>query len=257
MKKWALIAGGSSGLGLGSAKKLASEGFNLIIIHRDRRSVLPDIEKEFEKIKEHTTLLTYNFDGTSESKIIDGLDTIKEQLNGDRIHLFLHSISRGNLKPLVHKEQPALSDQDLVMTFEAMGINLLTWTRNLIEKDLFLPGARIIALTSEGSQKYWSGYAAVAIAKSSLETLVKYLAIELAPFDIRINTIQAGVTDTVSLRMIPENELLLKHTKKRNPYNRTTTPEDVANTVYLLSLPEANWINGSTIHVDAGEHLVG
>lgn len=257
MKKWALIAGGSTGLGLGCAKKLASEGYNLVITHRDRRSVLPGIEEEFANIRKQTTLLTLNFDGTNESKVIEGIQTIKKELGEDKIHVFIHSISRGNLKPLVHKDLPSLSEQDLNLTFGAMGINLLAWVKNIINHELFGPGARVIALTSEGSSKYWPGYAAVGIAKSSLEALVRYLAVELAPFDIRINTVQAGVTDTTSLRMIPDSDLLLEHTQRRNPYNRATTPKDVADAVYLLSLPEANWINGSTIHVDGGEHLIG
>ena len=71
-----------------------------------------------------------------------------------------------------------------------------------------------------------------------------------------VNIIQAGVTDTPSLRLIPGSEELIEQSKNRNPYKRLTTPEDVANTVYLLAQPEASWINGALIHVDGGEHLI-
>ncbi|MEQ8240497.1 MAG: SDR family oxidoreductase [Cyclobacteriaceae bacterium] len=56
--------------------------------------------------------------------------------------------------------------------------------------------------------------------------------------------------------MIPNSDKLIKESIERNPYKRLTTPEDVANVVYLLCKPEADWINGTLIHVDGGEHLV-
>ena len=82
------------------------------------------------------------------------------------------------------------------------------------------------------------------------------MAVELATKGMTVNTIQAGVTDTRSLRLIPGSEDLIKETERRNPFGRMTTPEDVANFIYLLSLPEASWINGTLIHVDGGEHLI-
>jgi enoyl-[acyl-carrier protein] reductase I len=55
--------------------------------------------------------------------------------------------------------------------------------------------------------------------------------------------------------MIPGSEQLKNITKKRNPFKRLTTPEDVANVVYLLTLDEASWINGAIIPADGGEHI--
>ena len=95
------------------------------------------------------------------------------------------------------------------------------------------------------------------MAKSSLEILSKYLAVELAPFGIRVNCINAGITDTPSLRFIPNYEQLIEEASKRNPLGRMTSPEDIANAIYLLTLPESNWINGNVMFVDGGEHLMG
>jgi len=55
--------------------------------------------------------------------------------------------------------------------------------------------------------------------------------------------------------MIPGSDQIREHTLRRNPNNRLTTPEDVANVVYLLSRDEAQWITGTIIPVDGGEHL--
>jgi len=79
--------------------------------------------------------------------------------------------------------------------------------------------------------------------------------LEFAPFGIKANCIQAGVTDTASLRAIPGSELIKAHSLLRNPFKRLTLPQDVANVVYLLCKDEAAWINGTIIPVDGGEHL--
>jgi enoyl-[acyl-carrier protein] reductase I len=57
------------------------------------------------------------------------------------------------------------------------------------------------------------------------------------------------------MRLIPGSDELAKHSISRNPFRRLTTPEDVANVVYLMAKDESAWINGTTIRVDGGEHL--
>ena len=115
--------------------------------------------------------------------------------------------------------------------------------------------ALALALTSEGNKKAWRNYGAVSAAKSSLESISRSIALELGPLGLRSNIIQAGVTNTPSLNMIPGSKILKTNALLKNPLNRMTTPEDVANAVYLLCLPEANWINGAIIPVDGGESI--
>ena len=98
-------------------------------------------------------------------------------------------------------------------------------------------------------------YAAVSAAKVTLEAITRSIALEYAQFGIRANCIQAGVTNTASLRMIPASDDIKKHSLLRNPFDRLTLPEDVANVVYLLTKDEAEWINGTIIPVDGGEHI--
>ena len=69
-----------------------------------------------------------------------------------------------------------------------------------------------------------------------------------------MNVIQAGRTETPSLMRIPGNEKPLEVAAARNPPGKMTTPQDVANVIYLLCTDEAFWINGSIIYVDGGEH---
>ena len=254
--KHALIIGGSSGIGLATVKKLASHGCNITIIHRDRRQGLADLEVVINDLtSNHDVVISnFNIDATNAEKIQECISTLTDS-GVEKFDVLLHAVSRGNLKPFI-SDGPKLNSQDLALTIDAMGTNLRVWIDELLNKNLIGEGTRILTLTSEGNDKFWEGYGAVALAKSALETLSKYLAIELAPKGMTVNIIQAGVTDTPSLRLIPGSEELIEQSKNRNPYKRLTTPEDVANTVYLLAQPEASWINGALIHVDGGEHLI-
>jgi enoyl-[acyl-carrier protein] reductase III len=148
-----------------------------------------------------------------------------------------------------------LSVDDFNYTINAMATSLLDWSNAFLDGELFMKNARILGLTSEGNKKVWRGYAAVSSAKVVLESLVQHMALEYAPLGITANLIQAGVTDTPSLRMIPGSEVMMASSITRNPFGRLTTPEDIANIIYLLSRDEASWINGTTIVADGGEHL--
>ncbi len=150
-----------------------------------------------------------------------------------------------------------LEEEDMARTVHAMGTSLLSWTQELHSRGLFAAQACVLGLTSEGNQVAWKGYAAVSAAKTSLEAVSRAIAVEMAPYGIRSNIVQAGVTDTAALRLIPGSMHLLAQARLRNPSRRLTTTQDVANVLYLLSLPEAAWINGELIRVDGGEHIGG
>jgi len=254
---WAIILGGSSGLGLATAKKLADLGLNICIIHRDRKSTLAAIEQEFDQIKTNNiNFLSFNVDALKVEKRSEIINILKEKL-GDKakVKVLVHSIAKGNLKPMISDEKPTLKNDDFHLTIEAMAISLYDWVRHLFSEKLFADDTRIISFTSEGNQKAWENYAAVSAAKAALEAITRNIALEFAPHGIRANCIQAGVTDTASFRMIPDSETLKAHSLLRNPSNRLTTPEDVANVVALLCLKEAFWITGAVIPVDGGEHI--
>ena len=255
-KEWALILGGSSGLGLATAKKLAKHGMNICIVHRNSRSQLDQIEKDFKGIKkESVAFISYNIDASQVEKRTELIGNLKKGLNGGKIKILVHSIAKGNLKPMISDTTPILQTDDFQLTIQAMGISLYDWVKAVFEAKLFSEDARVVSFTSEGNSKAWRNYAAVSAAKVTLEAITRNIALEFASFGIRANCIQAGVTDTRSLRMIPGSNEIKKHYLKRNPNNRLTLPEDIANVVYLLTKEEAAWINGTIIPVDGGEHI--
>jgi NAD(P)-dependent dehydrogenase (short-subunit alcohol dehydrogenase family) len=176
------------------------------------------------------------------------VDRAADQLaeSGEPIFQALRSVDYG---------EAVLEDEDMARTIYSMGTSLLTWVQRLHAAGLFAADARVIGLTSEGNEVSWRGYAAVAAAKSALESVSRAIAVEFAPYGIRSNIIQAGVTDTPALRVIPGSARMKAGARLRNPFGRLTTPEDVAGVVYLLSLDEAGWVNGALIRADGGEHV--
>jgi len=254
---WALILGGSSGLGYASAKKLAKHGMNIIIIHRDRRSEIPDIEEGFDEIRDAGVKFeSFNADAVKRESREELVEKIKTLLGEKgKIRTLLHSIAKGNLKPMTGDDQK-LENLDFQLTIDAMALSLYDWTQAIYQNKLFAKDARVISFTSDGNKKAWKNYAAVSAAKVTLEAITRSMALEFAKFGIRANCIQAGITVTRSFQMIPGNETLRVHALKHNPFKRLTVPDDVANAVYLLSKDEASWITGTIIPVNGGEHLM-
>jgi enoyl-[acyl-carrier-protein] reductase (NADH) len=261
---WGIILGGSSGFGFAAVEKLAKHGMNLAVLYRETTIAERLLQEKFINIAKSnaTAILPYNLnalDGTGRESFIREFSAIA---NKNSVKLLLHSISRGNLKPLTIKSSDItdkdneLSIEDIQFTTYAMSNSLLDWTRSLLKADLFHNDGRIIGLTSEGAHRYWKGYAAVSIAKASLESLAKYMAVEFSTYGLKTNVIQAGITETASLKKIPESEKLIEMSIKRNPLGRITKPEDVSGVIYLLCTDESFWINGSIIHVDGGEHCL-
>jgi enoyl-[acyl-carrier protein] reductase III len=262
---WGVILGGSSGFGFAAVEKLAKHGMNIVVIYRETSVPEKLLKERLVKIalSNAITILPYNLNALDQAARESFIEEFAELADKGSVKLLLHSIARGNLKPLaINDVNPAeqvykvLSIEDIQITTYAMSISLLDWTRSLLKAGLFNPDGRIIGLTSEGAHKYWEGYAAVSMAKASLESLAKYMAVEFSTYGLKTNIIQAGVTITASLKKIPGNEELIEMSTKRNPYGRMTQPNDIAGVIYLLCRDEAFWINGALIHVDGGEHCI-
>jgi NAD(P)-dependent dehydrogenase (short-subunit alcohol dehydrogenase family) len=160
-------------------------------------------------------------------------------------------------EPPAYDNDAFLEDEDFQRTVYSMGTSLSSWTQDLHLRKLFAADARDLGMTSEGNEIAWRGYAAVSAAKVALESVSRSIALELAPYGIRSNIVQAGVTDTPALRLIPGSAKMKAAARQRNPFGRLTTPAEVADVICLLATDEARWINGALIRVDGGEAISG
>ncbi|MEM9326304.1 MAG: SDR family oxidoreductase [Bacteroidota bacterium] len=262
---WALILGASSGMGLATAHKLAKEGMNVALVYRERRTREEEVAQEIETMEDHgVEILACNTDALNDLKRQEVLSQLQDKVGLGRVRVLLHSIAKGNLKLMT----PAPSDEaisypaqllettDFAMTSDSMAFSLVPWLNDLVSMGIQDTNMRILTLTSAGDDRIWRGYAAVATAKAALEALTKYIAVEYAHLGLTANVIEAGVTITPSMQLIPGSEVIIEKAASQHPKGRLTQPEDVANVVSLLCRDEANWINGSRLVVDGGERLL-
>jgi NAD(P)-dependent dehydrogenase (short-subunit alcohol dehydrogenase family) len=114
----------------------------------------------------------------------------------------------------------------------------------------------IVALSSLGSRGYIPGYAPVGVGKAAIESLTRYLAVELGPMGIRVNTVSGGPIDTDALKQFSTYERMKEASITLAPGRRMGQPEDVAEVVAFLCTDGARWIYGQTLVVDGGLSLL-
>jgi enoyl-[acyl-carrier protein] reductase III len=98
-------------------------------------------------------------------------------------------------------------------------------------------------------------YVLVGTSKAALESVVRYLGVELAPRGIRVNAVSGGVVETDALQYFPNKEEMLAAARERTPAGRMVEPSDIADAVLFLCSPQAEMIVGQTLIVDGGFSL--
>ncbi len=140
------------------------------------------------------------------------------------------------------------------------------WTLNANARSLFTlarvagpslpPGSSIIALSSLGATRVLDDYVLVGVSKAAIEALVRYLAVELAPLDVRVNAVSAGLVETGALDYFERRDEMLAFFRDRTPAGRLVEPRDIADAVCFLASPAAAMVRGHTLVVDGGYSLL-
>ena len=253
---WALILGVSSGFGGATALALAEAGYDIAGVHLDMRRTIANAEEVKRRIEATgRKAVFFNMNAADPDKRRDMLDKIQAEIGpDDGFRIFMHSLAFGSLVPFIARNgKAAVDEKKMDMTLNVMAHSLVYWVQDLVARDLLKPGSRILAMTSSGSHRVIPNYGVVSAAKAALESHIRVLAMELAPYGITANAIQAGVTDTPALRMIPGHEEIVKFAVQRHPAHRLTTPADVARVILLMASPATQWMNGDVIRVDGVE----
>jgi enoyl-[acyl-carrier protein] reductase III len=117
------------------------------------------------------------------------------------------------------------------------------------------PGSSIVAISSLGATRVLDNYILVGTSKAALESVVRYLAVELSPRGIRVNAVSASVVETGALEHFPNRDEMLGSIK-RTPAGRLVEPDDIAGAVAFLCSADADMIRGHTLVVDGGFSLL-
>jgi enoyl-[acyl-carrier protein] reductase III len=242
----ALVTGAARGIGRAVASKLASEGADVAVNYYNSHDEAEALCVELRALGRRACAIQGSV-GVPDS-VDEMFATFREHF--DRIDIVVSNAASGVLKPVL---EMGLKHWRWCLETNALAVNLLA--RHAVP--MMENGGRIIAMSSLGAARAMPGYGFIGASKAALEALVRALAQELGPRGIRVNTVSAGVVDTDALAYFPNREELLANFAQRTPAGPVLRPEDVANAVYLLCLPEAAMINGHTLVVDGGFSISG
>jgi len=163
--------------------------------------------------------------------------------------VIVHNAATGVIRPALETE-----DKHWEWTLAANARALLSLARACTPD--MKPGSSIVAISSLGSIRVLENYVLVGTSKAALESVVRYLAVELAPQGIRVNAVSAGVVETEALDHFPNRERMLRAARERTPAGRMVEPHDVAGAVEFLCSPDAEMVRGQTLIVDGGYSLL-
>jgi len=236
-----LVTGGTRGIGKTIALRLASEGAARVALGYMRNDAAA--EAAAEEIREAGAEPVLVRGNVASDKVI------VELASHGPYAVVVHNAATGVIKPALETE-----DKHWDWTLNANARALLSLTRACAPD--MESGSSIVAISSLGAQRVLENYVLVGTSKAALESVVRYLAVELAPRGIRVNAVSAGVVETEALDHFPNREEMLRAGKTRTPAGRLVEPDDIAGAVAFLCSPDAQMVRGHTLIVDGGYSLL-
>ena len=239
--KSVLVTGGSRGIGKAIALRFARDGAARVAIgylRNDRAA-----EEAAEELRAAGTEPVLVRGNVSSERVMGEVHELGP------LDVVIHNAATGVIRAALETE-----DKHWDWTMNANARALLALAR--AAAPAMPSGSSIVAISSLGSMRVLENYVLVGTSKAALESVVRYLAVELAPRGIRANTVSAGLVETGALAHFPNREDMLDMGLKRTPAGRLVEPEDVAGAVAFLCSPDAGMIRGHTLVVDGGFSLL-
>jgi enoyl-[acyl-carrier protein] reductase III len=235
-----LVTGGTRGIGKAIALRFAHEGAGRVAVGYMRNDAAAEETAEELRAAGAEPLLVR---GNVASERV-----VAEFASHGPFDVLVHNAATGVIRPALETE-----DKHWDWTFSANARALLGLTRAIAPT---MPeGSSIVAVSSLGANRVLEHYVLVGASKAALESLVRYLAVELAPRGIRANAVSGGVVETGALEHFPNREEMIAWGTRRTPAGRLVEPDDIAGAVAFLCSPDAEMIRGQTIVIDGGFSL--
>lgn len=245
--KTALITGSSRGIGKAIALRLAKQGYNIVINYARSKSAALQTAEEIEALGVKALVVKANV-GKPE-KIKEMFAEIDETFG--RLDIFVNNAASGVLRPLMELEE---THWDWTMDINSKA--LLFCAQEAAKRMEKTGGGTIVSISSLGSIRVLENYTTVGVSKAALESLTRYLAVELAAKNIVVNAVSGGAVDTEALKHFPNREELLADARRMTPAGRMVETEDMVDAVEFLCSEKASMIRGQTIIVDGGRSLL-
>lgn len=245
--KTAVITGSGRGIGRGIALALAAQGCNIAVNYVRKREEAEQTAGEIRALGVRAAVIKANVGKEEEMRQL--VDDAAAELGG--VDIFVGNAASGVLKPLSEIDAKAW---DWTLNINARSI--LFGAQAAVPYMRQRGWGRILTVTSIGSRRVFPEYGVVGVSKAAIETVTRYLAVELAPANIICNCISPGVVVTGALDFFPRRDAMIAHAVKHTPAGRIATPEDVGAVAAWLCSDAAAMIVGQTIEVDGGYSLL-
>jgi enoyl-[acyl-carrier protein] reductase III len=245
--KVALVTGATRGIGRAIALKLAGAGCDIAAVYFNAHDQARVLCTDVAAMGRRAVPIAANV-GNPES-VAELFGEFSRRFS--RLDIVVSNAASGVLRPAL---EMTLKHWRWCMETNALALNLLAQrAAPLMRQD-----GRIVAISSLGSRFALPDYGFIGASKAALESLVRSLAMELGrSHGIRVNAVSAAVVDTDALKAFRAREQMLSDFANRAVLGPALLPEHVADTVFLLCLPEAAMITGQTLVVDGGFSITG
>lgn len=238
--KYALITGGSRGIGRAVCYALAKEGFSVIINYRSNEAAAVEVKKEIEKNGGSAELLPFD---VSDSKSVDvAIQQWQSSHPDDYISVLVNNAGIRDDAVMVF-----MQDEQWNKVLRTNLDSFFYVTRRLLKAMITKRYGRIVNVASLSGIKGLAGQTNYSAAKAGLIGSTKALAQEIGSRKITVNAVAPGFIATDMTQDLPEAEL-----KKMIPAGRFGTPEEVADLVSFLVSDKAAYINGEVISINGG-----
>ena len=247
--KIALVTGSGRGIGRTIATHLASLGADLVVNFFRNRAPAEETAAMIHAMGRRAVVVKANIGE------IEGIETLFDQVESayGGLDLLVHNAASGFNRPALEQRPKGW---DWSMNINAR--SLLFMAQRAVPLMELRGGGAIVSISSQGGGRVLPDYVSVGASKAALESLTRYLAVELSPLNIVVNAVSPGIVLTDALKhfdALREDANLVERARSLTPAGRLVTPEDVAELVAFLCSPAAAMIRGQVIIIDGGYTL--
>ena len=235
-----LVTGGTRGIGLAIALRLVGDGAARVVLGYMRNDAAAETAAEQVRAAGAEPVLVRG--NVSTPRVIEELAA------AGPYRVVVHNAATGVARPALDTDD---KHWDWTMNANARALLALARATAPAMED----GSSFVAISSLGSHRVLDNYVLIGTSKAALESVVRYLAVELAPRGIRANAVSAGVVETGALEHFPNKDEMLRSVE-RTPAGRLVAPDDVAAAVSFLCSDDAAMVRGHTLIVDGGFSLL-
>jgi enoyl-[acyl-carrier protein] reductase III len=243
--KTALITGSGRGIGRAIALHFARYGADVVINFFRNRAPAEETAAEIEKLGRKVLLVKADIGDLDDLEAL--FDETEKTFGG--LDIFVHNAASGYNRPILEQKPKGW---DWTMNINAR--SLLFAAKRAVPMMEKRGGGSIVSISSPGAQRVLPDYVVVGASKAAIESLTRYLAVELAPKNIVVNAVSPGIVETEALKHFDalKDSSVIKKAIEATPAGRLASPDDIAGVVGFLCTPAAAMIRGQVIVVDGG-----